>query len=80
MKKEEKSSYLVRLRSRLATTLFMPSNGFSFFPFETPPSLAESALSGLTRLSGVSPAPNVLLPVLPEGRASKILLTISTRA
>ncbi len=71
--------YLVMLRSIFATTLFIPSKGFSWLGFVAPPSLAVRALSFFTRFP-VKLLPNILFPYFSGGKACWILFTISTNA
>lgn len=66
---------LVMLRSRLATMLFMLSNGLSSDGLDTPPSPSVMALPALIPL-----AVYTRLPSLAEGTDWLILLTMSTRA
>ena len=64
----------------LATTLFIPSKGFSCEAFVTPPSLAVRALPFLTRIPVTLDEPKTFLPYFSGGKALFILLTISTSA
>ena len=71
--------YLVIFRSILATTLFIPSKGFSCEGLVTPPSLAVSALPFFTR-TPVKLEPKTFLPYFSGGKACCILPTMSASA
>ena len=78
------ATHLVILSSKLATMLFMLSNGFSSPARVTPPSFVVSALSALTRLGALGRKlvePYVRFPVLLScGNAVWILAMTSLSA